>query len=119
MSLDVRLPVRATGTTPKQEGKNALLRMGLLGNPKDLGNRVLLLGRRHRLLPAGAAAGCVGRSAMFVSGYADVEAVYKAIEMNGNRRPSPTIFGKAVGTVSGRQSLTALPGRRRRVQCEA
>jgi hypothetical protein len=96
MSLDVRLLFALPDYT-KPDGKNALLRMGLLGNPKDLGNRVLLLDAATVYFQQ-VQQQVRGKIRDVCLGYADVEAVYKAIEMNGNGGFTDTL-SKAVATV--------------------
>jgi hypothetical protein len=96
MSLDVRLLFALPDYT-KPDGKNALLRMGLLGNPKDLGNRVLVLDAATVYFQQ-VQQQVRGKIRDVCLGYADVEAVYKAVEMNGNGGFTDTL-SKAVGTV--------------------
>jgi hypothetical protein len=96
MSLDVRL-LFALPDYAKPDGKNALLRMGLLGNPKDIGNRVLVLDAATVYFQQ-VQQQVRGKIRDVCLGYADVEAVYKAIEMNGNGGFTDTL-SKAVGTV--------------------
>jgi len=92
-------------TTPKQEGKNALLRMGLLGNPKDLGNRVRCW-TPPPSIPAGAAAGCVEDPRCLSSGTGCRGRLqgYRDERQRRLHRQS----GKAVGTVLADNQLTAL-----------
>ena len=81
LSLDVRLLFAMPDYT-KKEGKEAILRMGLLGNPQDLGNRVLLLNAESVYIQQ-VQQQVRGKIRDVCLSYADDEAVFKALEKNG------------------------------------
>jgi len=99
MTLDVRLLFALPDYT-KQEGKNALLRMGLLGNPEEIKGltRVLLL-KAETVYFQQVQQQVRGKIRDVCLGYEDVEAVYKAIEKNGSDAGFTDKLSKSVGTV--------------------
>ncbi|OGC87479.1 hypothetical protein A3C20_02410 [Candidatus Kaiserbacteria bacterium RIFCSPHIGHO2_02_FULL_55_25] len=103
MSLDVRLLFALPDYT-KPAGKEALLRMGLLGTPTNAdpnaygGNRVMVL-KADSVYFQQVQQQVRGKIRDVCLSYADVEAVYSAVEKNGTDAGFTDTIKKAVGTV--------------------
>jgi len=102
MTLDVRL-LFALPDYKKPEGKEAILRMGLLGNPekadeKRFGTRVLMLDASTVYFQQ-VQQQVRGKIRDVCIHYADIEAVYKAIEQDGTGHGFTDEIKTAVGTV--------------------
>lgn len=103
MSLDVRLLFAMPDHT-KPEGKQAILRMGVLGVPEPAdqnrfgGDRVMTLDARSVYFQQ-VQQQVRGKIRDVCIGYADVEAVYKAVEKNGTPEGFSDKIRIAVGSV--------------------
>lgn len=97
MTLDVRL-LFALPDYHRAEGKEAILRMGLLGNPEGAGVRVLKLDAPTVYFQQ-VQQQVRGKIRDVCISYASVEDVFKAVEQNGTGKGFSDIIRTAVGTV--------------------